>query len=274
MFNKVVLADSLGSSVNIIFENYNLMNGGVLFLGLVYFAFQTYCDFSGYSYIAIGTASLFGFNLISNFNYPFFSINPIDFWKRWHISLSSWVQDYLYNPMALYYMRKKTGFLNKYKSHFFTMAIIGFWHGASWNFILFGTYWGLITCIYIKLKPYMNNFIIPSLLSSILVFHISIIGFLLFRSLTILDAYLYFKRMILNFTIPDQLYNGLIFVIVIIFFDLIHKNDDKSSLTFSIIKNYLNLDKLYFIKIIYFLIFWLIIIFLFKNNNQFIYFQF
>ena len=97
MFNKVVLADSLGDSVNTIFENYTSMNGGVLFLGLIYFAFQTYCDFSGYSYIAIGTASLFGFNLISNFNYPFFSVNPIDFWKRWHISLSSWVQDYLYN---------------------------------------------------------------------------------------------------------------------------------------------------------------------------------
>ena len=72
MFNKVVLADSLGNSVNTIFENYTSMNGGVLFLGLIYFAFQTYCDFSGYSYIAIGTASLFGFNLISNFNYPFF----------------------------------------------------------------------------------------------------------------------------------------------------------------------------------------------------------
>ena len=278
MFNKVVRADSLGESVDIIFENYNLMNGGVLFLGLVYFAFQTYCDFSGYSYIAIGTASLFGIKLISNFNYPFFSINPIDFWKRWHISLSSWVQDYLYNPMALYYMRKKTGFLNKYKSHFFTMTIIGFWHGASWNFILFGVYWGLITCIYIKLKSHTGKLNIPNLFSSILVFHISIVGFLLFRSLTIIDAYLYFKRMIFNFTIPDQLYNGLIFLIVIILLDLIHKSDDKSSLTFPIIKKYFNIEKLYFIKIIYFLIlfsiFWFVIIFLFKNNNQYIYFQF
>ena len=278
MFNKVVLADSLGGSVNIIFENYNSMNGGVLFLGLVYFAFQTYCDFSGYSYIAIGTANLFGFNLISNFNYPFFSINPIDFWKRWHISLSSWVQDYLYNPMALYYLRKKAGFLNKYKPHFFTMIIIGFWHGASWNFILFGAYWGAITCIYINFKSHFNKFNIPNLLSSLFVFNISIIGFLLFRSLTVLDSFLYFRRMITNIAIPDQLYNGLIFVVIIIILDLIHKDDDRSSLTFSTIKAYFNVKKIYFRKIVYFLvlslIFWSIIIFLFKNNNQFIYFQF
>ena len=278
MFNKVVLADSLGNSVNIIFENYNLMNGGVLFLGLIYFAFQTYCDFSGYSYIAIGTASLFGFNLISNFNYPFFSVNPIDFWKRWHISLSSWVQDYLYNPMALYYMRKKSGFLNRYKPHFFTMVIIGLWHGASWNFILFGAYWGLVTCIYINFKPYLNKFKIPKLLSSICVFHISILGFLFFRNLTIIDSFLYFRRMIFDLAIPDQLYNGLILIVLIIIVDLFHKDDERSSLTFPLIKEYFNVKESYFVKIIYFLIlsliFWTIIIFLFKNNNQFIYFQF
>ena len=249
MFNKVVLADSLGNSVNTIFENYTSMNGGVLFLGLIYFAFQTYCDFSGYSYIAIGTASLFGFNLISNFNYPFFSINPIDFWKRWHISLSSWVQDYLYNPMALYYMRKKSGFLNKYKPHFFTMVIIGLWHGASWNFILFGAYWGLVTCIYIILNPYLNKFNIPKLLSSICVFNISILGFLFFRNLTVIDSFLYFKRMIFNLAIPDQLYNGLIFVVLIIIVDLIHKDDDRSALTFPLIKRYFNVKKIYFGKL-------------------------
>ena len=158
------------------------------------------------------------------------------------------------------------------------MVIIGLWHGASWNFILFGAYWGLVTCIYIIFIPYLNKFKIPKLLSSICVFHISILGFLFFRNLTIIDSFLYFKRMIFNLAIPDQLYNGLILVVLITIVDLIHKDDDRSSLTFPLIKGIFNVKKFYFVKIIYFLIlcliFWTIIIFLFKNNNQFIYFQF
>ena len=96
MFKKVVIADSLGFSVDRIFENYQSMDGSVLLLGLVYFSFQIYCDFSGYSDISIGTAKLFGIELMSNFKFPYFSRDIGEFWRRWHISLSSWFRDYLY----------------------------------------------------------------------------------------------------------------------------------------------------------------------------------
>ena len=100
MFKKVVIADSLGLRVDYIFDNYMVCNGGTLLLGLIYFSFQIYCDFSGYSDIAIGTAKLFGIELSSNFKFPYFSRNIGEFWKRWHISLSSWFKDYLYIPLG------------------------------------------------------------------------------------------------------------------------------------------------------------------------------
>ena len=96
LFKKVVIADNLGFEADYIFNNYTILNGGVLLLGLAYFSFQIYCDFSGYSDIAIGISKLFGFELISNFNYPYFSKNIREFWTRWHISLSSFFKDYLY----------------------------------------------------------------------------------------------------------------------------------------------------------------------------------
>ena len=100
MFKKIVIADSLAIHVNLIFENYSTMDGGVLLLGLIYFSFQIYCDFSGYSDIAIGTAKLFGIELMSNFQFPYFSRDISEFWRRWHISLSTWFRDYLYIPLG------------------------------------------------------------------------------------------------------------------------------------------------------------------------------
>ena len=127
MFKKVVVADTLSLEVNSIFTNFNQYNGGVLILGLIYFSFQIYCDFSGYSDIAIGTAKLFGFELMSNFKYPYFSKNIIEFWKRWHISLSTWFRDYVYIPLG--------GSKNGLKSFILNIIIIfglsGFWHRAN-----------------------------------------------------------------------------------------------------------------------------------------------
>ena len=100
MFKKVVIADSLAPYVNDIFANYHMYDGGTLWLGAIYFAFQIYCDFSGYSDIAIGTAKLFGFELMTNFKFPYFSRNIGEFWRRWHISLSTWFRDYLYIPLG------------------------------------------------------------------------------------------------------------------------------------------------------------------------------
>ena len=100
MFKKVVIADSLSLLVTPIFENYTSLNGGELLLGLIYFSFQIYCDFSGYSDIAIGTAKMFGIELRSNFIFPYFSRDISEFWRRWHVSLSSWFRDYIYIPLG------------------------------------------------------------------------------------------------------------------------------------------------------------------------------
>jgi len=134
MFKKVVIADSLAVTVDTIFSNYNEWNGITLIFGAIAFSFQIYGDFSGYSDIALGTAKLFGFELLSNFKFPYFSRDVAEFWRRWHISLSSWFRDYLYIPLG--------GSMNgKYKAirnTFIIFLVSGFWHGASWNFIAWG----------------------------------------------------------------------------------------------------------------------------------------
>ena len=101
----------------------------------VFFAFQIYCDFSGYTDTARGVARMLGFELMRNFNFPYISKTPVEFWQRWHISLSQWFQDYLYYPLAMRYMRRG-GFFRKYKAHIISMALIGLWHGANWTFLV------------------------------------------------------------------------------------------------------------------------------------------
>ena len=134
MFKKVVIADSLGFRVDFIFDNYITLDSATLILGLIYFAFQIYCDFSGYSDIAIGTSKLFGIELMSNFNFPYFSRNISEFWKRWHISLSSWFKDYVYIPLG----GSKKSMISSIRNIFIIFTVSGFWHGANWTFIVWG----------------------------------------------------------------------------------------------------------------------------------------
>lgn len=136
MFKKVVIADSLALMVNEIFERYPEHSGFTLFLGMVAFSFQIYADFSGYSDIAIGTAKLFGFELLSNFKFPYFSRNLAEFWQRWHISLSSWFRDYLYIPLG----GSRKGLIITIRNTFIIFLVSGFWHGANTTFI----FWGFI----------------------------------------------------------------------------------------------------------------------------------
>jgi len=133
-FKKVVIADSLAIMVNLIFKNYETYNATTLILGAIAFSFQIYGDFSGYSDIALGTAKLFGFELLSNFKFPYFSRDIAEFWRRWHISLSSWFRDYLYIPLG----GSKNGKLKAVKNTFIIFIVSGFWHGASWHFITWG----------------------------------------------------------------------------------------------------------------------------------------
>jgi D-alanyl-lipoteichoic acid acyltransferase DltB (MBOAT superfamily) len=134
MFKKVVIADSLASFVDHAFANHTGLNGTSLVVGAIAFSFQIYGDFSGYSDIALGTAKLFGFELLSNFRFPYFARDIAEFWRRWHISLSTWFRDYLYVPLG----GSKQGKLKAVRNTFIIFIVSGFWHGASWNFIVWG----------------------------------------------------------------------------------------------------------------------------------------
>ncbi|WP_445384787.1 MBOAT family O-acyltransferase [Robiginitalea sp. IMCC44478] len=144
LFKKVVIADSLAVMVDDIFVNYTDYSGSTLALGLIFFAFQIYGDFSGYSDIAIGTAKLFGIELMSNFKFPYFSRNISEFWHRWHVSLSTWFRDYLYIPLG----GSREGRLQSLRNIFIIFLVSGFWHGANWTFIIWG---GIHAALYIPI---------------------------------------------------------------------------------------------------------------------------
>jgi D-alanyl-lipoteichoic acid acyltransferase DltB (MBOAT superfamily) len=140
LFKKVVIADNCAEFANQIFNNSTDMNGSTLILGAIFFTFQIYGDFSGYSDIAIGTSRLFGFDLKQNFATPYFSRDIAEFWRRWHISLSTWFRDYLYIPLG----GSRGGTWMKVKNTFAIFLVSGFWHGANWTFII----WGALNAIY------------------------------------------------------------------------------------------------------------------------------
>jgi alginate O-acetyltransferase complex protein AlgI len=150
MFKKVVIADGLAVIVDRIFANYLHLDGVSLIVGALAFSFQIYGDFSGYSDIALGTAKLFGFELLSNFKFPYFSRDIAEFWRRWHISLSSWFRDYLYIPLG----GSKGGKLKAVRNTFIIFLVSGFWHGASWNFIIWG---GIHACGFLPLLLLNRN---------------------------------------------------------------------------------------------------------------------
>lgn len=139
MFKKVVVADTIASFVDLYYDHPEQYNGYSLFMGAIIFSFQIYGDFSGYSDIALGTAKLFGFELLSNFKFPYFSRDIAEFWRRWHISLSSWFRDYIYIPLG----GSKLGKPKAVRNTMIIFLVSGFWHGASWNFIVWGAIHGL-----------------------------------------------------------------------------------------------------------------------------------
>ena len=140
LFKKVVIADTCAIYANAIFDNYQSMNSLSLLLGAFYFAFQIYGDFSGYSDIALGVSKLFGIDLLRNFNYPYFSRDIAEFWRRWHISLSSWFRDYVYIPLG----GSKGSKGKQVRNVFVIFLLSGFWHGANWTFLA----WGAINALY------------------------------------------------------------------------------------------------------------------------------
>ena len=149
LFKKIVIADNCAEYANLIFNNSNAYSGSTLVLGALFFTIQIYGDFSGYTDIALGTASLFGIELLQNFSFPYFSRNIAEFWRRWHISLSSWFKDYLYIPLG----GSKGGIWVKIRNTFIIFIVSGIWHGANWTFIA----WGFLNALYIMPSIIFNK---------------------------------------------------------------------------------------------------------------------
>ena len=235
MFKKVVIADSLAPYVNKIFNHYDVFDGGVLLLGLIYFSFQIYCDFSGYSDIAIGTSKLFGFELMSNFKFPYFSRDIGEFWRRWHISLSTWFRDYLYIPLG----GSKRGKWLSIRNIFIIFIVSGFWHGANWTFIM----WGLIhAMLYIPLflrgknRQYTTSIVaegrwFPSLKELFQMgstFFFSMIAWVFFRSKDVDSSIEYIFYLITRINFPSSNRSGVIFVLILLSFDWFFRLNEKN----------------------------------------------
>lgn len=142
-FKKIVIADRIAVLVTSVYDGYTTHTGIHIIMATILFAFQIYCDFSGYSDIAIGAAKVMGFNLMKNFDTPYFSKSVAEFWRRWHISLSTWFRDYVYIPLG----GNRKGVLMKYRNLLMTFCLSGLWHGASWNFVMWGGLNGLFQVI-------------------------------------------------------------------------------------------------------------------------------
>jgi len=221
---KLVIADNSAIIVNKIFSNYESYSGGVLVLGAVFFAFQIYGDFSGYSDIARGLARLFGFDLMVNFRYPYFSRDIAEFWRRWHISLSTWFRDYLYIPLG----GSKAGKFMSLRNIFIIFLVSGLWHGANWTFVT----WGGINALYFiplyianinrkNLDTVAPNKTFPNIKEfsgMVITFFIVCLAWIFFRSDTISDALIYLKIIFTQFSlinINEFLINKTLFLIVL-----------------------------------------------------------
>ena len=184
-FKKMFFADNIAPFVDEIFLNPVGLDSFAILLGTIGFGIQVYCDFSGYSDIAIGAALILGFKVPQNFNFPFFATSPTEFWRRWHISLSTWVRDYVFYPMLNF----KSSKLRLFVSVFATLFLIGIWHGAGWNFVIFGIvhglYVGIETAIRSIFPSLQNNSFLKSrfgkIISILSTQYLILIGFLIFR---------------------------------------------------------------------------------------------
>jgi len=227
LFKKIVIADSCANYVNNVFSNYQNMPGSTLFLGAVFFAFQIYGDFSGYSDIAAGTGKLLGFRLIRNFNYPYFSRDIAEFWRRWHISLTTWFRDYVYIPLGGSHGSK----IQIIRNTFIIFLISGFWHGANWTFIIWGAIHAILFLPLIlsgKNRKYTNtvacNGFLPNIKEIIQMcstFFLVLVGWIFFRSESIGKAFLYFSGMFNKSLFSLSLLNEkkealLIFILIIV----------------------------------------------------------
>jgi len=280
LFKKIVIADSLAPIVDDIFANYGEYPSSTLILGVTLFSFQVYGDFSGYSDIAIGTAKLFGIELMSNFKFPIFSRNVAEYWQRWHVSLSTWFRHYIYIPLGGSRVSKAKAVRNI----IIIFLVSGFWHGANWTFIFWGAFHALVfipVFLMGRNTIYKNNVVaqnswFPSpleVLQIIITFSIVTFSRIFFRSESVADAFRYIELIFYDFRwesyshpLGYRMIDYFVLIIAFIIYEYFIRKDERSPFKF---KN----------KVIRFLAYALIIftMLLFYDDNvdrSFIYFQF
>ncbi|CAM1333285.1 MBOAT family O-acyltransferase [Tenacibaculum aestuariivivum] len=280
LFKKIVIADNCAEYANLIFNNSDDYSGSTLIIGAFFFTFQIYGDFSGYSDIAIGTSRLFGFDLSRNFNFPYFSRDIAEFWRHWHISLSTWFRDYVYIPLG----GSQGGTWKKIRNTFIIFIVSGFWHGANWTFIA----WGVLNAIYFLPLLLTNNnrnnieiivqgkllFNIKVFLSILLTFTLTVFSWIFFRANNIKHAINYISEIFSAslFTMPnfegvERAYKILILILI---FVLIEWKGRYGQYAIANLKLKKSITLRY---VIYYAI--ILAIFLFGGREQkFIYFQF
>ena len=280
LFKKVVIADNCAEFANQIFNNSIDYSGSTLVLGAIFFTFQIYCDFSGYSDIAIGTSRLFGIDLKQNFANPFFSRDIAEFWRRWHISLSTWFRDYLYIPLG----GSRGGTCMKVRNTFTIFLVSGFWHGANWTFII----WGALNAIYFLPLLLTNNNrknlgivaegkLLPSyreLFAMLTTFTLTVFAWIFFRAENLNHAFSYIKEIFSEtlFRIPyfKDGTNSIKIIILVIIFVIIEWLGRKNK--FAIEKILQNFNK--YLRFFSYSIIIILIFLLYKDGtNTFIYFQ-
>ena len=232
LFKKIVVADNCALIVNEIFENQGDFNSSSLVVGAIFFAFQIYGDFSGYSDIAIGTSRLFGFNLMQNFAFPYFSRDIAEFWRRWHISLSTWFRDYVYIPLG----GSRGGLWMKVRNTFVIFIVSGFWHGANWTFIA----WGFLNALYFLPLLLLNKnrtntnvvaenklFITPKELFQIIItFTITIFAWIFFRASSITEAFRYIDSIFTAslFSVPNTDLKPFLYILILVYIEWLQRH--------------------------------------------------
>ncbi len=224
LFKKIVIADNCASLVNTIFAGHEQYTGSTLVLGAMLFAIQIYGDFSGYSDIALGTARLLGIELLQNFRFPYFSRDIAEFWRRWHISLSSWFKDYLYIPLG----GSRGGMAKTIRNTFIIFLVSGFWHGANWTFVMWGGLNALFIMPSVIFKTNRKNLdtvaqgkLLPSfkeLVQVLLTFMLASFAWIFFRAETISSAFVYVSEIFSSslFSKPSVM-SGTVILLAVIF---------------------------------------------------------
>lgn len=279
LFKKIVIADNCASSADIIINRYEIWsNSSTLIAGAFFFTIQLYADFSGYSDMAIGISKLLGFNVTKNFNFPYFSQSIVEYWRKWHMSLTSWVTEYVFTPLS--FTLRQYGKLGLIIAILANFTIVGIWHGANWNFILFGIIHGMYFIPSIlrgtmntnksittyKLIPTFREFI-----NILITFLIVVLTNVVFRTDNLHIAFDYYKRIIYNnpFSFPE-LVNPKVAVISTFIFLILEWIGRENE--YAIQKTGLNWNKI--LRYAFYYCILLSILFFSGNEQEFIYFKF